>query len=494
MTNFVRYIWDMLFGLQDPAGFAVNLVIAALFIFGCADVVVSLYKLIRERSLIRRAKKALTESGASCPAEPEEEVLEFLQVSRSSLIGRRISRVIHLRTAGLGQREVLQQLSGERIDSYGALARYIGMTLTLLGLLGTVFGLSFALVKIQGALAGVDNVEGLNQLTRALSETLQGMKTAFGCTLAGLMSALILSYFNYVVRRGQSSLGAELEEFIACDLLPTLESVDPGADESAKAFANSLKSAGGELNRVRKTVTAAASEYKTASEAMVGVSQHLEVATQSFASSVSEITANQQLFNQTMQETRAAINSMNTMLATQFENLRAYTENSNKLLAERISSVEQIGQSNLAVQQSLKSIAEKFHPAIQEYHNQFREFLTQSQSEFKLSLKQLLAEINEHYKEGVVSHVSSSHKAFQEGLAQHLSKLQAVVERNEAGLSALLAKHNDSLSSFSHMMVDVNLRTQNLFDRISSENNGHAKRAAAGLMEDSGNETYFDQP
>lgn len=487
MNNSIKELWQLIFTNQDPVGYAVNMFIAVLFLIGVIDILSALKRLASERLLIERARKKLNES-PHCPAHSEEAVLGFFGAPKRTQLGSRIARVMRLRQAGLGQRETLQRLTAERIDGYGALARYIGVTLTLLGLLGTVFGLSFALLKIQGALEGLHDIEGLRLLTEALGGTLRGMKTAFGCTLAGLIGAIAISFLNHTVRRAQSRVTASLEEFVICELLPALEKVDPNADESAKAFANTLSSASTELNQVRETILAAAAEYRQGSQEMARVVEGLQAIMQSFSSSTSTLTGNQQAFTQTMSETRAAIGSLTEAVTGQFEDLRTFTASCNQVMGERLNVMEQSTKSNLSLQENLHALAQNFQPAVLEYHNHFKEFLNGTLAEFKATLTSLLHEVNQHYKDGVSGHVSGSLKAYQETLGMHKKDLEELVEHNHKALSEMFAGQNEALRAFSDMVLDVNMNFSTLSDRLS-QTNGYSHAAVLPMKKEEDYET-----
>lgn len=474
---------DMLFTSQDMVGRTINLTILGLFLIGCADVARSLQRLASERRLVKRAREVLKEKSGSLPSGPEDKVVSFLDVAENSLLGKRIARVIRLRSAGLGHREVLQQLTVERIDGYGALARYIGVILTLLGLLGTVVGMSIALYKIQGALQGVDSNasavaagDALKGLTQALGGTLQGMKTAFGCTLLGLLTAILLSYLNHVVRRAQSAVVAGLEEFVVCDLLPALEQIDPGADETAKVFARVIAEAADSLGQVRDVVTAAAQQYRAASEQMVQVVESFNGGVQALGQNVSQVIGSQQTFTQTLGETRQAVASLSDVVTRQFDALRLFTGEANQTVEDRLKAVEDITRTNSAIQESLQTLAAKFESAVAGYPGQFKEALDAMFAEFKSSVGKLLEGFSQNYKDGVAGHVTNSQKAFEAALAQHLERLQSMFKEHDKGLSDIHLDQRAALRAFSDMVVDVHVNMGNLFEKLAADGNGHAGR------------------
>ncbi|HWP43999.1 MAG TPA: hypothetical protein VNO14_12225, partial [Blastocatellia bacterium] len=309
-------------------------------------------------------------------------------------------------------------------------------------------------------------------LTEALGGTLYGMKTAFGCTLAGIFTAVITSYLNHHVRRTQSRVAAGLEDFVIFDLLPALEAFDPNADNTAKAFANAMSSSAKKLNQVQKTISEAAGKYEEGSQELHRAVEALGSVVQSFSNSISVVASNQQAFTQTMSDTRNALNSMASMLTKQFEDLRAHTALSNKVLEERLNIMEQASKTNTSLQESLHTLAQSFQPAILEYHKQFREFLGASQEEFRNSLKGLLTEINQHYRDGVSAHVSNSQKAFDDALKAHAEEMKQLIEKQGAALSA-----------FCDMVLDANIRMGTLYNRITGDDNHREKIATQGGLQ-----------
>src|SRR5262245_3223246 len=111
IENFRQMVW-----LDDPLGLLVNLVILALFALGSFDVVRAMMMLAGERRRIDRARGRL-QSG-QCPKDSPSSVIEFLGVPERGLLGRRIARVMQLRGAGVGQRNLLRRLTAERLEGY----------------------------------------------------------------------------------------------------------------------------------------------------------------------------------------------------------------------------------------------------------------------------------------------------------------------------------------------------------------------------------------
>jgi hypothetical protein len=480
MNGLLANLRDMIF-LSEPLGFMINMVIMGLFGLGCLDVFRALKGLTQERRLIEQARRRLEESPGACPKAPVADVLVFLGVPEKSLLGRRVARVMRLRASGLSQRDVLQQLSVERIEGYGALARYIGVTLTLLGLLGTVFGMSLALFKIQNALAGVDSIEGLKALVGALGDTLQGMKTAFGCTLSGLLTAILLSYLNYLVRGRQSALIQTLEEFVVCDLLPVLQKIDPDADSAARSFAQLVIDAAEELNTARGAITAAASEFQNAGGLLVSAADSMNKTGQSFGQNISQVVGNQQAFTAALNEMQQALKTMTDVVARQYTDGRAFTTSTYELLDRRQATIEESAQANRVLHENLQKLIEHFGQSMLGYHEQFRTAVDGVFASFKTSLGQSLSEVNGQYRESIVSQLKSNQQALEAVLAQHQTNLQQLAEQNSTGMAELFGTQRTALHDFADMLVDVRLNLGS-FAEGHDDGNGYARAA----MEEAG--------
>jgi hypothetical protein len=457
MDEIFSNLKSMLF-LTDPLGLAINLIILALFTLGVLDVIKAMRNLMLERGRIKRASAVLQDSDKQCPTGSVEAVLGFLGITEKSLLGRRVSRVLELRAAGLAHRDVLQQLSAERIEGYGALARYIGVVLTLLGLLGTIFGMSLALFKIESALAAVNDVEGLGALVTALGATLRGMKTAFGCTMAGLLTAILLSYLNYLVRRRQSAVVHSLEELVLCDLLPALQEIDPDADNAARNFAEVVTSAASSLRKVQTSITKAASNFSEASDVSAGTAAAMEKAVQSFGNHITQVVGNQQGFTDLMRETQTSLHTMTDAVTKQFEEVRTFTASSNQLLEKRLAAMEEGARTNRVHQENLQKLVDSFGPAVLEYHQQFKAAVTEMFAEFHSTLNKTLKDVNTQNKDGIVGFLSSSREAFAVALAQH-----------QKGTSEMLKEQRDALHAFADMVLDARLNSGLSNERMSSE-------------------------
>jgi ABC-type transporter Mla subunit MlaD len=477
-------IW-MLLWPPDGVARAVNSVIALLFAIACWDALWSLLRLLRERALVRDAQ-----STGVVRNLPEK-----------SLLGERISRIDQLRAAGLGYREVAQQLTLERIDGYGSLARHIGATLTLLGLLGTVVGLSFALFSIQGALGGVSTAGGLTKLTEALAGTLRSMKTAFGCTLAGLLTALLLSFLNHFVRRLQSSVVRELEHFVICALLPQMERLAPDADSAANVFANVIHGVIDGLTQFRDKMGEATAAFQQSVADLGGMVKDLSASAQSFRASAEQVAGNQQAFTAALTETRQAVQGLGASLSPSIEQLRLFTTSCQQGLTATLTETHQAVSALTSVvdhqsrdlstftTEGAKVLAEavaaagqsavanrEFQTTVSGYHQAFEKLVTEVVAHFQGSLGTILAGAGREQQGRIDATLDAlfqrSAAGLEQTLAQNRNEIVKILQESQSQTGKMLSDQNVALRSFSDMIFDVH-------------QNGQPPKPAAGGKHDS---------
>ncbi len=471
-------LWRLLLPEDSPAAQAISWLILSLFLVGLLDAVVAIWGLLRERRRVDRAGRALLNPESRPSSLSTEAIVELLGVPAGSSVAQRVARVLQLRAARMGG---LQQTTSGHLDRYGLLARYLAGILTLAGLLGTVLGLSFALFKIQGALAGVDDVQKLQQLTEALGSTLRGMKTAFACTLAGLSTSLLLSLVNHLVRRLQTSLAERLDDFTFRGLLPFLERLDPGADQAAKAFAQVLRESAQELDKVREVVTSAASQYGQASQGFTHAVQALGEIVRSFEDGVSRLAGNQRDFTQALTETRDAVRSLDKGIESYGARLAALSEaHSLALQASSDSQVDlrrQLGaffetqaasdsaESQRQLLATLQGFPDHFKPMLAEYEGQLRAFLAGALEEMKASSSALVSRLEQEHREKAAAQMQAHEKAYEETLQRAIREMEKSLKTSDERLRSLFESQGSALQAFSDMVRDVHSNVSPLLGR-----------------------------
>lgn len=227
-------------GLESTVGRAIVYLIIVLFCVGLGNAASTLvrYAVQQPRWLLRARNEF-----ATATLGPDD-VLDRLTQAGVPLRALVYSRIAMLAPALRVGRPVFPDLMAEiaqgRESVRGALARAVLNMLVLLGLAGTVWGLSEALVKIQPLIGNIEAIEDLLQIGDAIRETVAGMSAAFATTFCGLAGSLLLGPVVLASQRAQTLFLAQLEAFLIDEALPSLEAPGSGGvHEAAQHLARS---------------------------------------------------------------------------------------------------------------------------------------------------------------------------------------------------------------------------------------------------------------
>jgi biopolymer transport protein ExbB/TolQ len=181
------------------------------------------------------AENSNAEAGAGTTADPSSDHshvspadLATLRkdLSQDSLIAERFEAIEKLRTRQVRVNpNALQQLSLSRDDARPGMAvpGAVAGLATMLGLLGTFIGLAVMVQQIQFVLPGSSGsvtVGSWTQSVENISRVLGGIKTAFSCSLVGIVCSILASLVNFRLRSSQALFFERLERFTTEELLP----------------------------------------------------------------------------------------------------------------------------------------------------------------------------------------------------------------------------------------------------------------------------------
>lgn len=455
-----------IFHLDSPIGAAINTVIVWLFALGLLDALYALGRLVWEGWVIRGASQRLAATSPRA-TKARASLVTRLALPAQSLLGRRMTQILDLRAAGLSPREALERLTHQHLGRLGAMARYITTTLTVLGLLGTVFGLSVAVAETQLVVTGQFNLKSMQALAEALLGTLGGMKTAFATTLAGLLAALLLSVVNQLVLQTRASVSRRLEEFFTCKVLPALQMVDPEADAAAKAFAESLRGAAEKLDGVAEAVTSAATTYHTGSTVLAQAVERIASVATSFEKSVADLSSQQRGFTEVMVKTGETIAAVETAVRQQYLELRELSEASGKLLSARLDKLDQDSTSLRDSNDKLTELYREFSRLAASYDEGFKAALSQNQTDFQGFLAGLDRELRDKAAAGLDGYLKDAHTRLEGLLRSQEELVQQLVEGSRSHLSRLIDQNQATFSAVTDLVLDVQQSVGSPFGGVS---------------------------
>lgn len=241
MPQVLRQLWALAFEIDHPIGRTVNWVIVVLFGLGVLDVLRAALLATRDWLALNRACEAVSKVGQPESAEQWLQALGLPPQGRS-LVAERVRSLFKLRTNRGIDITALAQASGDQAGAPAAFARFIAGSLVVVGLVGTVFGLSLAVRDLAPLVSSIDSAKAVTVFAGYMFKTLGAMQTAFSCTLTGLICALSLSLLVFAVQLAQLALHRRLESFSNLELVPAI--VPRSSDHATEEFVDHLDKAG----------------------------------------------------------------------------------------------------------------------------------------------------------------------------------------------------------------------------------------------------------
>jgi len=113
--------------------------------------------------------------------------------------------------------------------SYGVLKTFV-WALPVLGLIGTVIGITFAVGDFSNLIGG--NVDDVNLIKKSLVEVTTGLSFAFTTTLLGLLGALLLVLPTSAIQTQEEKLVTKMEGIVTDHFLPQLQRLYPESTSS----------------------------------------------------------------------------------------------------------------------------------------------------------------------------------------------------------------------------------------------------------------------
>ncbi|WP_263080628.1 hypothetical protein [Endozoicomonas sp. Mp262] len=175
--------------------------------------------------------------------ENDESIKMHMMSNTLVLLRNNITSLGMIKLSAPATRSLINSLQ-DSVDDKIAFIRYFTDLLVFIGLLGTFLGLTITIASIGGILAdlaeglggGGDIMDTLITLIKGLEGPLGGMGTAFGSSLMGLSSSLVLGILALNLNKASSYFTGAMENWLAQH---TVES-QPGAPQPAANQPGSL--------------------------------------------------------------------------------------------------------------------------------------------------------------------------------------------------------------------------------------------------------------
>jgi len=344
MLELLKFI----FTIESQAGLFIIWAIVLLFFLGLG--VFLRYLLIR----LPFEKRQLEVASDYFKTDPSLDDLDRLTeelreggLKERSIVYKRIEGIIEIKNnRGQIDQDALSDILVGRESVRGSGARYVLSVLIILGLIGTLWGLSNAIIKVQPLITDIEQLDDLTQIGRVIRGTLDGMSTAFATTLAGLFTSLFL---------------AELEDFTTIILLPCL---------SPPVGLDAIQTATEKLSESTETL-------KFTSEENVKV---LETAIQQLTDASWEARLEQQYslaekFEGTTENLLESLEGISSFQFTVQDAVRTFKESNEQTIKQITKTQEELRETLNKTLPDLSSESKSLKQAITEYQNSQAEFI-----------------------------------------------------------------------------------------------------------------------
>lgn len=232
---------QQIFNLEDPIGRTIVYWIRVFFWIGVINYGIHIARIIYESVCLISVRKYIKDNHGLGDVSSD---LLYKLLGRYELLGkvgirlstiyRRIRDLVNIKqNGGEIDDDVLGDIHAGAASRKAGLSNYILGILIILGLVGTLWGLTTAVIEVQPLLQDIDDLDQLPQISSALQETLKGMGTAFKTTLAGLVTSLGLGALGWLFSLLNSAFLTRFETVVATEIIPYFKQTSESAIESS---------------------------------------------------------------------------------------------------------------------------------------------------------------------------------------------------------------------------------------------------------------------
>jgi len=252
----------------------------------------------------------------------EDRMLRLIHILRANcVLATQIEYVYRL---GLGGHSVdvrqLNELMYDEITNRVSTFRVLLASTLLLGLFGTVLGLSWTVKNIQPLF---DELRQLSEVYTAMGESFGGMQTAFVTTIVGIISSLYLNIFPYrIYKRKFHFWKKRLDRTTILDLIPLLSS-----EPQTKVIEKATENLGEMADVVKDSVRVLAQQTKRIAGEMTNLLSFISVfdsGSQRIAGSLDSLGEHYEYMQKTHNKIADSIEKVNSLVDTNINSVSGY--------------------------------------------------------------------------------------------------------------------------------------------------------------------------
>ena len=498
MNELIQFIFSL--GDQvDPIGKSIIKLIYFFFWIGVAVYGLHVLRLCGEYIILRYIKNYIKiNHGLGDISSDYLDKLGAKIYIKYSIIYRRIHDLAQIKKNG-GQidNDTLGDIHAGEASRKGNLSSYILGILIILGLIGTLRGLINAIIEVQPLLQDIQDLDQLPTISAALRQTLAGMNTAFGTTLVGLGTSLLLGFCGWFFNQVNSTFLTHFERYVSTDILPHFTQAPESAIESTviqlAECTDTLKLATKE-NAIRmqeaidKITGTPWNEYLESPYLLI---MNIKTSSENLYKSLEDIRSYQREMKLAVESfDEFARNSM-TQISEFQSAVEGYKEFTNKSIETFTESITRSMSQITEYQEALRDGLDNVVPSLQIEREALRLMLEKESSELKETMEEsrktqarFVDEIAEALQERLQSIADSQQVMVQElqqlaGELKIRSALEKQTQEFQAIKSQLIENQKETVDSLTELKNDLQVRdaieAQNkVFGRIESHLGGQA--------------------
>lgn len=283
------------FFIGNPYSIWINLTIFVFFLSALISIIYRWLELNREEKAFQIIQDEYSKINNIDSLDSLWEIIE--KINPRTIISKRLKNIHQIRLKnGEINVEFIGQINENVPFPIANYARQLSSTLVLMGLMGTIIGLSLALGKMGRSIEGFE----LQALKDNLSMILSGMNTAFSTSVTGLVCTFILIISIYLYNRKLIHLSNAFEEFLVTKVLSQYQASNfvDNLDKLLELLEQEFNKTKILSNRLLKATDNATSQY----DALLSVSSAFENASQNIIHNFKETSLVQQEIRAISQE------------------------------------------------------------------------------------------------------------------------------------------------------------------------------------------------
>lgn len=240
----------------------------------------NLWTTLKERRALRLARSNFARAAREARVTDNIVPLVLAGVAPGSMIARRVQLLYKTRQIYSISATLLDRLDQLEDTAHYRFVRFVTGILLVLGLLGTVIGLTLSVKGLLPAIETTQRLSDVTVLTQAMAHTLSGLGTAFNATLAALACTFLLSLATAFVQRFETAFVHALEEFLTYDLIPKI--LLSSEIEGSTLYVEAIRSSAGEIARAAEVLDRSREGIQTIVDGLVVATRTAESRTVDF--------------------------------------------------------------------------------------------------------------------------------------------------------------------------------------------------------------------